>query len=103
MELVNDWMNGKPKAIDRVDKVLASAKLTMEEVRAHAFLLELGTIEKFDRLIASLEVRRNGILREIERYRALLAHSLRAASNEAEEGEFEVVTHRSPAPEVHEH
>jgi hypothetical protein len=103
MELVNDWVKHEPKALARVDEILASAKLTMEDVRAHALLLRLGVVEQLDRLITSVEARRNGVLREIERYRALLPHALREAANETEEGGFEVVTHGNPAPEVSEH
>ena len=103
MELVSDWVKHEPKALARVDEILASAKLTMEDVRAHALLLQLGAVERLDRLITNVEVRRNGVLREIERYRALLAHALRAAANEAEEGEFEVVAHAKPTSQAREH
>jgi len=103
MELVSDWVKQEPKALARVDELLASANLTMEDVRAHALLLQLGAVERLDRLITNVEVRRNGVLREIERYRALLAHALRAAANEAEEGEFEVVAHAKPTSQTREH
>jgi hypothetical protein len=102
MELVNDWIKHEPHALARVDEILASAELTMEDVRAHALLLRLETVERFDRLITSVEERRNRVLREIERYRSLLAHSLRPASIEADEAEFEVINRRTPAQEVHE-
>lgn len=91
MELVNEWMRHESKAIERVNEILKLAKLTIEDIRAHAFFLELGTIERIDRLIAGVEARRNGVMREIERYRALLAHAVKAATDEAEEAEFEVV------------
>ena len=59
MELVGDWVKQEPKALARVGEILASANLTMEDVRAHALLLQLGAVERFDRLITNVEVRRN--------------------------------------------
>ena len=91
MELVNEWMRGEPKAIKRVTEILELAKFTMEDIRAHALFLELGTIERIDRLTAMAEARRNDAMREVERYRAQLAHALNAATEEAEEAEFKVV------------
>lgn len=95
MELVNKWMRHDPKAIKRVAELLEQARFTMEDVRAHALFLELGTIERFDRLIADLEERRNGAMREIERYRERLAIALKAAVHEPEEAEFKVLTSHS--------
>ena len=103
MELVSDWIKHDAKAVERVGEILASAKLTMEDVRAHALLLELSAIERLDRLIASTEARRNGVMREIERYRALLAHALQTATREAEDAEFEIVRPEDARLEAREH
>jgi hypothetical protein len=94
MELVNEWMRGNPQALTRVNELLEVAKLTIEDIRAHTVFLELGTVERFDRLIGTIEMRRNDAIREVERYRSLLAQALRAATREAEETEFAVVTAR---------
>lgn len=103
MELVNEWMRGDKEAIKRVAEMLELAKLTMEDIRAHAFFLELGSIERVDRLIAMLEARRNGALREIERYRVLLAHALKTVTQRVEEAQFEVVGSRTSEREAIEH
>jgi hypothetical protein len=55
--------------IKRVDKLLASAGLTMDAVMAQALSLKLDDIERIDRMIATAEGRRNAILREVDRHR----------------------------------
>lgn len=90
-ELVNKWIAQDPEAIHRVDEIMAAAKVTMDDVRAHAFLLMFDTIERIDRLIAGTESRRNSILREIDHYRAARKHALQTAGADVEEAEFELV------------
>jgi hypothetical protein len=84
-ELVYRWARGDQTAIDRVNALLASANLTMEHVRARAAAKNLDTIERFNRLIASTEARRNAALREIERRRAVFAQGLRQQVEQIEE------------------
>ena len=89
--LVADWAVGDPVATDRVNALLASAGLTMDNVIAQATASELDKIERFNRLIASAEGRRNALLREIEHHRAAFAHRLRAEVHKIENAEFETV------------
>ena len=56
---------------------------------------ELDKIERIDRLITVAETRRNAMLREIDRRRAVLSEALRRQVQEVE-GEFEVVE-KTPA------
>jgi len=51
---------------------------------------ELDDIERIDRLITIAENRRNGMLREIDRHRAVLGEALRRQVQDVE-GEFQVV------------
>src|SRR5262249_17531892 len=67
--LAEAWAARQRSAIKRVDKLLASAGLTMDAVMAQALSLKLDDIERIDRMIASAEGSRNAILREVDRYR----------------------------------
>lgn len=53
----------------------------MEHIAARTFALQMGDMERFDRLIASTETRRAACLREIERHRAALARDMRSAED----------------------
>jgi len=48
----------------------------------------LEPVERFDRMIASAETRRNNTLHEIERHRAGLGAAFRSATTEVEDAEF---------------
>jgi uncharacterized protein YfbU (UPF0304 family) len=56
---------------------------------------ELDNIERIDRLTTIAETRRNAMLREIDRRRAVLSEALRRQVQEVE-GEFKVVE-KTPA------
>ena len=49
--------------------MLKKAGLTMDDVMAEAFAKEIDSFERFDRMLASAEARRNNALREIDRHR----------------------------------
>jgi hypothetical protein len=85
------WAVGDRAAIERVNALLASAGLTMDNVIAQATASELDKIERFNRLIASAEGRRNALLREIEHHRAPFAQRLRSEVHNIENAEFETV------------
>jgi hypothetical protein len=72
-----------------VAKGLVGASVDGAYARALAFRLD--EVERIDRMVASAEARRNGVLREIERHRATLGHELRRLTGDAEDAEFEVV------------
>ena len=90
-ELSKEWAQRKPSAIKRVDRLLASADLTMDAVLAQTLSDNLDQVERIDRMIALAEARRNATLREIERHRATLAHALRPIIQQIEEIESQVV------------
>jgi hypothetical protein len=97
-ELVKKWASGDPAAMKRIDKLLAWDNETLDTVEARAFVDQLDKIEALQRLIATLEGRRNAILREIDRHRAVFAQLLRAKLQDVEiEGEFESVETRAIA------
>ena len=89
--LAAEWAIGSLPEVEYVEKLLASVGLTMDDVVARAVAHELEKIERFDRLIASAEWRRNTLLREIERRRASFAEKLRREVPKIEEAEFETI------------
>jgi hypothetical protein len=104
-KLARAWATGDPAAIENVEQLLATAGMTIETVRAQTIAKEIETVERFNRLIASAEGRRNGLLREIDRRRSLFAQRLRREVQEIEQTppEPEQIEHEettsSPAPE----
>jgi hypothetical protein len=93
--LAKAWAARKPSAIERVDKVLASAGLTMDAVMAQTLSLKLDDIERIDRMIAIAEARRNTILREVDRHRETLSQNLRRAVQQVEDGQLRVIENTS--------
>ena len=90
-KLAREWAARGPAAIKRVEELLASAGMTMDNVVAQAATHELDKLERFNRLIASAEWRRNATLREIERRRASFAEKLRREVGKIEEAEFQTI------------
>ena len=74
-DLTEAWAARECAAIKRVDKLLASAGLTMDAVMAQTLSISLDDVERIDRMIATAEVRRNAILHEVDRIGQLGARS----------------------------
>ena len=83
---------GRPErkaAQKEVAAALQKAQLTMEDVMAETLEGKIDSFERFDRLLASSEARRNNALREIERHRAALGAAVRqAVDDEIQDAEF---------------
>ena len=94
-KLAKAWAARDQGAIKRVDKLLASAGLTMDAVMAQTLSISLDDIERIDRMIATAEVRRNAILREVDRHRTTWGQELRRAAQQAEEGGFKLIEAQS--------
>ncbi len=93
-KLVKRWAAREPEAIVEVDAILAGAGLGMDHVLALTQRRRINDFERFDRLIAAAQARRNVALREIAHYREHFAGRLRRAAEEAdtiEDVEFAVV------------
>jgi hypothetical protein len=93
-ELAQEYMQHKPAATKLVDKLLAEANLSIDALMVRKLTDkvtgELDDIERIDRLITIAENRRNDMLREIDRRRAVLGETLRRQLQEVE-GEFKVI------------
>jgi predicted outer membrane protein len=69
-------------------KLLKKAGLGMEDVMAEALSSKIDTFERFDRMLASAEARRNNALREIDRHRSALGAAVRQVIDDVEDAEF---------------
>jgi hypothetical protein len=93
--LAEAWAARERSAIKQADELLASAGLTMDAVMAQSLSLKLNDIERIDRMIATAEVRRNAILREVDRHRTTWGQELRRAAHQAEEAGFKLIEAQS--------
>jgi hypothetical protein len=94
-ELAQDYLQRKPGAIKLIDKLLAETGASIDALMAEALPAKFEYIERIDRLITIAETRRNAMLREIDRRRAVLGEALRRQVQEVE-GECEEVE-KTPA------
>jgi hypothetical protein len=62
--------------------------MTIDEVTAKTLQSNLNSFERLDRMLASLEARRNNALREIDRHRAALGGGGRQSIEEIEDADF---------------
>jgi len=87
--LANEWDGRDPQAIKRVDDLLSAKGLSMDVAVARALASNISPFERIDAMISNLEARRNAALRELERRRASLALTLRRATDDVLDAEFE--------------
>jgi hypothetical protein len=96
--LMRAWIAGKSADVKRAKDLLASVGMTIDNVQGRAMELKLEPIDGVERLIASAEIRRSAIFREIDRHRdrKQFAKTLRTKIAEIEDAEFEEVTTAPP-------
>jgi hypothetical protein len=87
-ELAVGWASGEKSAKNEVAGTLQKAQLAIEDVMAKTLEGEIDSFERFDRILASSEARRNNALREIDRHRAALGGAVRQAIDEVQDAEF---------------
>jgi hypothetical protein len=90
-ELVHGYVRREPDAVTLVEELLAGANASIDTLTADRIRANLEWIERFDRLTAMAESRRNISLHEIERHRAGFAEALRRGVQAVEDAEFEVI------------
>jgi hypothetical protein len=78
-DLTRGWFARDAAAVDKVERALKSAGLSMDTVMAATLRQELEEIERIEAMIANAENRRGTALSEIERHRASFAEKLRGA------------------------
>lgn len=74
------WLDGSENQTSSLEQKLQARGLTVTDVMARAFQLQLPDIERIDRMVAGADQRRDTLLREIERKRAGLGQLLRVAA-----------------------
>jgi len=87
-ELGPSWAAGEKRAHVEVAAALRKAQLSIEDVMAETLDSKIDSFERFDRMLASSEARRNNALREIDRHREALGADLRQAIDEVQDAEF---------------
>jgi hypothetical protein len=90
-ELLQEYGRREPETVRLVDQLLAAAGASMDSFMADALTEQLEYIERIDRLTTIAEGRRNGMLAEIERRRAVFGTTLRRNVQEIEDAEFKVI------------
>jgi len=86
------WAAGDAEEVQEAEALLAGAGLTMDAVMAHTLRARLTDIERFDRLIAAAETRRDATLRNIAAYRVEFAQTVRRAAQNVEDAEYTDIT-----------
>ena len=94
-QLATDWARRKPSAVKKVERLLASANLSMEAALAHTFLKHFESLEQIEHMIATMEKRRDAVVREIEHRRATLAQAVRRTVEQIERNDYQVLGDRS--------
>jgi hypothetical protein len=82
-----------PAVVEKLRKVRESvqSKLDMEHIAAEEFVGVLDVIERIDHLISIAERRRNAVLHEIDRRRAVFAQRVREKLHEIEDADFQTI------------
>jgi hypothetical protein len=83
-----EWASGKANTRREFGEMLKKAGLTIDDVMAEALAKEIDSFERFDRMLASAEARRNNALREIDRHRSALGAAVRQVIDDVEDAEF---------------
>jgi len=94
-ELAGRWMAGDQDAKNEMQKIFAAIGRDFEEVIADvmemAFLNTMEDVELIDRKMMTEESRRNAVVREVDRHRAVLGLQLRRTSEQIHEAEYKVI------------
>jgi hypothetical protein len=95
--LARSWAARKPGSVAAVEEHLVAAGSGLEGVVAEGLCIEIGNVERIDRMIMAAEARRNAALREMDRHRVTLGPRLRQAVLEAEAQEVAFADERAAA------
>lgn len=86
--LLTKWLTGDAAATKRALAMLAKAGFTLNDVAAQTLTVKADELDRIDQQVQRYEVRRDAILRQIERRREGFAQRVRRASEEAVDAEF---------------
>jgi hypothetical protein len=86
VQIARSWAARDEEAASQVERALGSGGCSMERVAARAMTRSLNIIERMDRMLTKVEIRRSAALRELERYRGPLGEKLRLVIAQEEAG-----------------
>ena len=94
-ELAGRWMAGDQDVKNEMQKIFAAIGRDFDEVIADvmemAFLNTMEDVEPIDRKMMTEESRRNAVVREVDRHRAVLGLQLRRTSEQIHDAEYKVI------------
>ena len=90
-DLAAKWARGEPGAVKRGDSLLAKAAIDNDEVMTHTLSVKRKEMERIDHMIMQGEVRRNSIVREIDRRREAAARRVRDVVEDFTDVDFDQV------------
>lgn len=97
-ELARRWVAGDQDAKNKIRKIFATAGRDIEEVVADAtttaLMQTMEAVEPIDRMIMTAESRRNAVVREVDRHRAMLGLQFRRPSEQIDDAEYKVIEDR---------
>jgi hypothetical protein len=95
--LARAYARREPTAVNELNKVFATNGLTVYDMLAKGLTerkggeVKIDHVEHIDRLVAMAETRRNMMLREIDRHRAVLGEALRWKMHELDAEDAQVI------------
>lgn len=95
-KLASRWFNGDPEVLNSIKQAETANMISITDSVGLLFFNDIDAIERIDQMLSVLEIRRNAVLREIERRRATLGRSLRDGIQKAEDAEYQVIKLKSP-------
>jgi hypothetical protein len=90
-ELSEKWAAGDTAMREEFARALTAAGLSIEEVTATTLERKIDKFEQIERMLASVEARRNNALREIDRHRTACGTAIRQTLDEVRDVKFQDV------------
>jgi hypothetical protein len=90
-DLGKKWAAGDEAVREEFASALTAAGLSIEEVTATTLERKIDKFEQIERMLASVEARRNNALREIDRHRTAYGAAIRQTLDEVQDVEFQDV------------
>jgi len=90
-ELLQEYGRREPETVRLIGELLTAAGASLDSFMADALTAQLENVERIDRLTTIAEDRRNDMLAEIERRRAVFGAALRRNVQTIEDAEFKVI------------
>ncbi|MGA8614584.1 MAG: hypothetical protein WB760_23495 [Xanthobacteraceae bacterium] len=93
--LARRWVAGDRDAKNKIRKIFATAGRNIEEevddAMTTALMQTMENVERIDRMIMTAESRRNAVVREVDRHRAMLGLQFRRPSEPIHDAEYKVI------------